>query len=52
MDIIKSGGYKISALEIERELLEMSKIKDVAVLGIPSKEWGESIGAVIVVRVS
>ena len=40
-DIIKTGGYKISALEIERELLEHSALQDVAVLGIPDKVWGE-----------
>lgn len=31
VDIIKSGGYKISALEIERELIEHSKIAQAAV---------------------
>jgi len=32
VDILKSGGYKISALEIERCLLENEKVKEVAVL--------------------
>ncbi|KAJ3091383.1 Acyl-CoA synthetase member 3, mitochondrial [Quaeritorhiza haematococci] len=35
VDIIKTGGYKISALEIERELLEHPSVLDVAVVGIP-----------------
>lgn len=48
VDIIKSGGYKISALEIEEVLRTNEAIKDCAVIGIPDAEWGEIIGAVIV----
>ncbi len=48
MDIIKSGGYKISALDIERELLEHPLIDEVAVVGIKDEQWGEIIGAIIV----
>jgi len=48
VDIIKSGGYKISALEIEETLREASGIKDCAVVGIPNEEWGELIVAAIV----
>ncbi len=33
VDIIKSGGYKISALDIERHLLSHEDITDVAVVG-------------------
>jgi len=48
VDIIKSGGYKISALEIEEVLRAHPKIKDCAVVGIPDEEWGEIIGASII----
>jgi malonyl-CoA/methylmalonyl-CoA synthetase len=48
VDIIKSGGYKISALEIEEVLRSHPKIKDCAVVGIPDLEWGEIIAAGIV----
>jgi malonyl-CoA/methylmalonyl-CoA synthetase len=48
VDIIKSGGYKISALEIEETLREVVGIKDCAVVGIPNDEWGELIVAAIV----
>lgn len=47
VDIIKSGGYKISALEIEEVLRAMEGVKDVAVVGLPDEEWGEIIGAAI-----
>lgn len=44
-DIIKSGGYKISALEIENEILECNGVKECAVVALPSEEWGEVIAA-------
>ena len=48
IDIIKSGGYKISALEIEEVLRTHPKIKDCGVVGIPDEEWGELIGASLI----
>ena len=48
VDIIKSGGYKISALEIEEVLRTHPLIKDCGVVGIPDDEWGEIIGASLV----
>jgi malonyl-CoA/methylmalonyl-CoA synthetase len=47
-DIIKSGGYKISALEIENVLLEHNDVQECAVVALPSEEWGETIAAAIV----
>ncbi|KAJ7346446.1 Acyl-CoA synthetase member 3, mitochondrial [Desmophyllum pertusum] len=44
VDIIKSGGYKISALEVERHLLAHDDITDCAVLGKPDPVWGERSG--------
>mgnify|MGYP003665301660 CR=1 FL=1 len=51
IDIIKSGGYKISALEIEEVLRQHSSIKDCAVIGLPDEEWGEIIGVSLVLKV-
>lgn len=48
VDIIKSGGYKISALEIEEVLRKHPHVRDCAVVGLPDLEWGEIIGAGIV----
>jgi malonyl-CoA/methylmalonyl-CoA synthetase len=48
VDIIKSGGYKISALEIEDELRKLDGIEDCAVVGLPSEEWGEIVAACLV----
>lgn len=49
-DIIKSGGYKISALEIEEKVLEHSGVRECAVCGIPDETWGERVGVAIVWR--
>ena len=48
VDIIKSGGYKISALEIERDLLTLPYVKECAVIGIKDEEWGQRVAALIV----
>jgi len=48
VDIIKSGGYKLSALEIEEVLRRHSQVIDCAVVGIPDEEWGEKVAAGIV----
>ena len=50
VDIIKSGGYKLSALEIERHLLSHPDITDVAVVGLPDVTWGQRVAAVVVLR--
>lgn len=52
VDIIKSGGYKISALEIEEVLRTHPQINDCAVVGIPDPEWDEIIGASLVLTVA
>ena len=48
VDIIKSGGYKISALEIEEVLRSHPEIKECGVVGIPDDEWGEIICASLI----
>jgi malonyl-CoA/methylmalonyl-CoA synthetase len=52
VDIIKSGGYKISALEIEAALRDHPAIAEVAVIGEPDAAgvWGERVTACVVVR--
>lgn len=50
IDIIKSGGYKLSALEIEGVLLNHDDISEVAVIGVADDTWGEAVAAVVVLR--
>jgi malonyl-CoA/methylmalonyl-CoA synthetase len=47
-DIIKSGGYKISLLEIEEVIRSEKGIIDCCVVGLPDEEWGEVIAAALV----
>lgn len=46
-DIIKTGGEKVSALEIEREMLSLPQVSEVAVVGLPSEAWGQKVAAVV-----
>jgi malonyl-CoA/methylmalonyl-CoA synthetase len=49
-DLIKSGGFKIGAGEIEGALLEHPAVKEAAVTGEPDPDLGERIVAWVVVR--
>ena len=50
VDIIKSGGFKISAREIEDVLRMHPAVSDAAVVGVPDDTWGERIAAAVMVR--
>ena len=47
-DMIISGGMNIYPAEIEAVLDRHPHVLDVAVIGIPSEQWGESVHAVVV----
>lgn len=49
-DIIKSGGEKVSALEVERELLSLPQIAEAAVVAVSSGKWGQKVGAVVILK--
>lgn len=50
VDVIKSGGYKISALEVERKMLALDSIQEVAVVGLKDEEWGQRVAAIVRLR--
>jgi malonyl-CoA/methylmalonyl-CoA synthetase len=50
VDILKSGGYKLSALEIEEVLRDIEGVADVAVVGVPDETWGEIAVAAVIPR--
>jgi malonyl-CoA/methylmalonyl-CoA synthetase len=43
VDIIKTGGFKVSALEVEEVLRTHPAIAECAVVGLPDPEWGERV---------
>jgi malonyl-CoA/methylmalonyl-CoA synthetase len=47
VDIIKTGGYKVSALEIEEVLRAHDAIAECAVVGVTDQEWGERVSVAI-----
>jgi malonyl-CoA/methylmalonyl-CoA synthetase len=47
VDIIKTGGYKASALEIEEVLRRHPSIAECAVVALPDSDWGERVAAAV-----
>jgi malonyl-CoA/methylmalonyl-CoA synthetase len=50
IDIIKTGGFKVSALEIEAVLRTHADITDCAVVGVADDEWGQRVAAAVIAR--
>ena len=50
IDILKTGGHKVSALEIEEALRRHPAVAECAVVGLPDAEWGERVAAAIVLK--
>ena len=50
VDIIKTGGYKVSALEVEEVLRTHPAIAECAVVGVEDAEWGERVCAAVLLR--
>jgi malonyl-CoA/methylmalonyl-CoA synthetase len=46
-DILKTAGYKVSALDVERVLLTHPQVLECAVFGLPDETWGQIVAAVI-----
>ncbi|HSG48719.1 MAG TPA: acyl-CoA synthetase [Longimicrobiales bacterium] len=49
-DILKTGGEKVSALEIEDALRTHPGVADCAVVGVPDPAWGERVCGAVVLR--
>ena len=48
LDIIKTGGNKVSALEVEEVLRTHPAIRECAVVGVKDQEWGERVCAAVI----
>jgi len=49
-DVIISGGENISSVEVEAMLLRHPAVQEVAVVGMPDKQWGETPHAFVVLK--
>jgi malonyl-CoA/methylmalonyl-CoA synthetase len=50
VDIIKTGGYKVSALEVEEVIRAHPAVSDCAVIGVIDSEWGERVSVAVELR--
>jgi malonyl-CoA/methylmalonyl-CoA synthetase len=50
IDVLKTGGYKVSALEIEEVLRKHPAVAECAVVGVSDPEWGQRVAAAVVLH--
>lgn len=50
VDIIKTGGYKVSALEIEETLREHPRIAECVVVGVADEAWGQRVAVAVILE--
>jgi acyl-CoA synthetase (AMP-forming)/AMP-acid ligase II len=48
-DVIISGGENVSSIEVEDCLFSHAAVAEVAVIGVPDEQWGETVKALVVV---
>jgi fatty-acyl-CoA synthase len=48
-DVIITGGENVSSIEVEDTIFSHPGVAEVAVIGVPSEKWGETIKALVVV---
>jgi long-chain acyl-CoA synthetase len=49
-DMIVTGGENVYSVDVERALYQHSAVKEAAVIGIPSEQWGEEVHAIVVLN--
>lgn len=47
-DVIITGGENVSSIEVEDALFSHPEVAEVAVIGVPSDRWGETVKALVV----
>ena len=50
VDILKSGGEKVSAIEVEEVVREHPSVADTAVVGVPDETWGDRVVAFVIAK--
>ncbi len=49
-DMVITGGENVFTTEVENAVMTHAAVQDVAVIGIPSEEWGESVHAIVILK--
>jgi long-chain acyl-CoA synthetase len=49
-DMIITGGENVYSVEVENALSSHPAVMEVAVIGVPSEQWGEAVKAIVVLR--
>jgi malonyl-CoA/methylmalonyl-CoA synthetase len=47
VDLIKTGGFRVSAQDVERVLLEHESIGEIAIIGVEDMTYGQKVAAVV-----
>ena len=47
-DVIITGGENVSSIEVEDCISHLAEVAEVAVIGVPDEQWGETIKALVV----
>ena len=49
-DAINTGGLTVHPERVEAELIRLDAVRDVVVFGVDSREWGQSVAALVVLK--
>jgi len=49
-DMIITGGFNVFCAEVEAAVMELPKVRECAVMGVPHEKWGEAVTAIVVLR--
>jgi fatty-acyl-CoA synthase len=47
-DMIITGGFNVYCAEVEGCIMELSQVRECAVIGVPDEKWGEAVKAIVV----
>ncbi len=49
-DMIITGGFNVYCAEVEGCIMELSQVRECAVIGVPDEKWGEAVKAIVLLR--